>query len=584
MTDSTGLAPTADVTPVSPSTPDAAYINGLLSGAKWADPTHITFSFPTSGSFYEYGAGNFIAFNQVQADAVRLVLKNFASVANLVFTEVTETSTNHAQVRYGFTDPSGNASGWSWGVNSGPSGGDVWLPNTTSSSSPAPGNFRYKVLLHETGHSLGLKHPFTTSTTFGVTPLDRDSEEYTVMSYTAYRGGENLTTNDHVDTLMQDDIRALQYMYGANYHEQSGDTRYTWDPVTGAESVNGAVALVPASNKICMTIWDGGGVDTYDFSNYSGQYKTNLMVDLQPGNWSTISTSRLPSLTTGFHLPGNIANAFLYQDNPLSLIENAIGGDGDDSITGNQANNSLSGGLGNDRLFGLTGDDTLDGGAGNDTLDGGAGVDTVTYRATRAASTIVHNADGSLTVSSALDGVNAILNVEFLQFADQLVHAAPKADMNGEGKSDILLQNANTGACFVWEMNGLNLLGANTYGYVGTTLGADWKVKGTGDFNGDGKSDILLQNANTGACFVWEMNGLSLLDASSSGAVGWTPGKDWQVANVGDYNGDGKSDILLQNTATNACFVWEMNGLNLLSPNSYGYVGWTPSAEWHVAA
>ena len=109
-------------------------------------------------------------------------------------------------------------------------------------------------------------------------------------------------------------------------------------------------------------------------------------------------------------------------------------------------------------------------------------------------------------------------------------------------------------------------------------------MKGTGDFNGDGKSDILLQNANTGACFVWEMNGLSLLDGSSSGNVGWTPGKDWQVANVGDYNGDGKSDILLQNSATNACFVWEMNGLNLLSANSYGYVVWTPSADWHVAA
>ena len=71
-----------------------------------------------------------------------------------------------------------------------------------------------------------------------------------------------------------------------------------------------------------MTIWDGGGNDTYDFSNYT----TNLSVNLQPGSWTTASTAQLANLGNGHTAIGNIANAYLYNNNPASLIENAVGG------------------------------------------------------------------------------------------------------------------------------------------------------------------------------------------------------------------------------------------------------------------
>ena len=157
--------------------------------------------------------------------------------------------------------------------------------------------------------------------------------------------------------------------------------------------------------------------------------------------------------------------------------------------------------------------------------------------------------------------------------------AKATGDFNGDGKSDILLQNANDGACYVWEMNGLNLAPGGV-GFVGWTPGKDWQVKATGDFNGDGKSDILLQNAYDGACYVWEMNGLNLAPGGV-GFVGWTPGKDWQAKATGDFNGDGKSDILLQNANDGSCYVWEMNGLNL-APGGVGFVGWTPGKDWQV--
>ena len=218
-----------------------------------------------------------------------------------------------------------------------------------------------------------------------------------------------------------------------------------------------------------MTLWDGGGEDTYDFSNYS----TNLSVDLQPGAWTTLAQDEVAEAKDHTMAPGNIANARLFEGDTRSLIENAIGGSGDDSITGNQADNHLMGGSGDDQLFGLDGNDTLDGGSGKDKIDGGVGVDTALYHATRAASTIVHNADGSLTVSSGLDGTDTVTNVEYLQFSDQIVHVNPNDDFNGDGESDIAFQNANaSGSVYVWEMNGAQILNPGA-GSV-ATAGADW--------------------------------------------------------------------------------------------------------------
>jgi len=56
---------------------------------------------------------------------------------------------------------------------------------------------------------------------------------------------------------MQDDILALQYMYGGNY--TAGARTYAWDPSTGQEFINGVGQGVPFHGKVFETIWDGGG-------------------------------------------------------------------------------------------------------------------------------------------------------------------------------------------------------------------------------------------------------------------------------------------------------------------------------------
>ncbi|HKU06665.1 MAG TPA: VCBS domain-containing protein, partial [Bradyrhizobium sp.] len=148
--------------------------------------------------------------------------------------------------------------------------------------------------------------------------------------------------------------------------------------------------------------WDGGGHDTYDFSNYT----TNLSVNLQPGAWSTASAAQLANLGGGHIAAGNIANALLYHDNPASLIEDVIGGTGNDNIVGNAADNHFTGGK------------------GNDTIDGGAGIDTAIFSGARDHFIWAHNTDGSWTVtdmSPGGDGVDTLWNIEFMQFTDMTI-------------------------------------------------------------------------------------------------------------------------------------------------------------------
>ena len=155
-------------------------------------------------------------------------------------------------------------------------------------------------------------------------------------------------------------------------------------------------------------------------------------------------------------------------------------------------------------------------------------------------------------------------------------------DFNGDGKSDIVFQNTASdggGAVYIWAMNGASIAGDGT-GYV-ASAGADWVVKGVGDFNGDGRSDIVFQNANeNGAVYIWSMEGTTI-SANGSGMPG-VAGADWAVKGVGDYNGDGKSDILFQNTTSGAVYIWDMDGAHIINPGA-GWVA-TAGADWHATA
>jgi hypothetical protein len=135
-------------------------------------------------------------------------------------------------------------------------------------------------------------------------------------------------------------------------------------------------------------------------------------------------------------------------------------------------------------------------------------------------------------------------------------------DFDGDGLSDILLRDENTGDLSVWLMNGAQIRAES--GFIGSP-GSSFKVAGTGDFNGDGKDDILLRDDATGNVFLWLMNGRTIATTSFVGS----PGILYTVVGVADFNGDGKADVLLR-YVNNDLGMWFMNGSAIIAG---GFVG-----------
>lgn len=416
-----------------------AYVDGILGDYKWGTSS-LTYSFPTSASFYgtNYGSSepstNFGALNAAQIQAAKAAFAAYAAVANITFTQVTESASTHGDLRVAMSDLPGTA--WGYYPSTAASGGDVWLNKSGGNyNTPVKGNYAYISFLHEIGHALGLEHPQDNNM-----PSNRDSIEYTVMSYRSYVGAplQNYTneTWGFAQSLMMYDIAAIQHMYGANFTTNAGNSVYTWSPTTGQMLINGVGQGAPGGNRILMTVWDGGGVDTYDFSNYS----SNLQVDLNPGGWTTTSSEQLARLNaSGSKVAvGNIANALLYQGDPRSLIENAEGGSGNDRIVGNVAANTLWGNGGADTLIGGDGDDLLYGGSGGDRLEGGNGIDSASYLEATAR-VVVDLASPSLNGGEATgDTYSSIEQVIGSNYDDSLSGDSAANGLGGFGGNDTL--------------------------------------------------------------------------------------------------------------------------------------------------
>ncbi|WP_247278808.1 MULTISPECIES: M10 family metallopeptidase C-terminal domain-containing protein [unclassified Bradyrhizobium] len=401
-----------------------ADIDGLLSGYKWSGA--ITYSFPDSSSDYTGGSSEPTTSGFASAPTQMQTAINYA--VGLI------NSYTNANVRYAGTNgadimiaqsPSANPTSYAYYPGNYASGGDIWFGTQYNYSLAKLGNYYFTTALHELGHAFGLKHSQETGGPANVAvPTAHDDSEYTVMSYRSYVGASTTSgyTNEaygYPQTYMANDILTLQTMYGANFTTQSSNTVYTWNPTTGQEFINGIGQLAPgggvggSANRIYETVWDGGGVDTYDLSTYT----TNLSINLNPGASSVFSSVQLAYLGDGHYASGNVYNAYLYNGDARSYIDNAIGGSGNDTLVGNAIANTLNGSFGNDRITG---------GGGNDTIIGGSGTDTAMYSGSEANYAISYDSATQIFTiidqrSGSPDGTDTVTGVEYFQFADRTI-------------------------------------------------------------------------------------------------------------------------------------------------------------------
>src|SRR5207237_1044582 len=134
-------------------------------------------------------------------------------------------------------------------------------------------------------------------------------------------------------------------------------------------------------------------------------------------------------------------------------------------------------------------------------------------------------------------------------------------DFDGDGKADILWRNALTGENYIWLMNGLTIASRGSINVVDPTSG--WQVQGIGDFDGDGKADILWRNAPTGENYIYLMNRQTVAARGVSHIA--VRASAWQMQGIGDFDGDGKADILWRNSSTGENYVYFMNGWAIVS-------------------
>ena len=338
--------PTSGFSISSISTSGQNDIDSLLQTWRWGSGSgtvEMTYSFGTSDSVYISGysepTNGFGEFSEHQKVATRSALDYWSDVANITFTEVTDSASVAGDLR--FAKSSEPSTAWAYLPNSGATGGDVWVGPNSLFNNMAEGTYGFQTMLHEIGHALGLMHTHQGST---IAASNIDWTGYSVMSYRSYENAPltGYTQNYYPTTPMINDIKAIQYIYGANTSHNSGDTTYSW--TTGG--------------RVLETIWDAGGTDTIDWSNQSLAAKINLT----SGVWSELG----PSYYSKW--PTTEDRTLMIAEN--TVIENAIGGSAADTIIGNTAANVLTGGGGSDTLTGGSGNDrfVFASGFGSDTI------------------------------------------------------------------------------------------------------------------------------------------------------------------------------------------------------------------------
>ncbi len=387
--------------------------NGLW---RWTGYT-ITYAFPTTAAGINAGNGEASGFRAVSASQQILFRLALQTWDDLIPQNIAQSAGGTSDIEIAFSSSLGDSYAYVKQGSSAATSGSAWFSTTqgqdawNSTVSPTIGYHGFETLMHELGHALGLNHMGDYNAGNGRVPLPssyQDSSVYSIMSYFGPTGPIRSSEVANADWIGQDgigyepqtpmlnDVLAIQNIYGVSSTTRTDNTIYGFHATITGESAK--LYDFTINKHPILTIFDSAGSDTLDFSGWIAPSTINL----ESGVFSSCN-----------YMTNNIVIAY------NCLIENAVGGSGNDTLNGNGTGNRLDGGTGNDSLYGGAGNDFLTGGSGNDALDGGDGDDTAIFAGTYSSYTFAYaSVSGVLTVTGSVTGVDSVVRVEYFQFSD----------------------------------------------------------------------------------------------------------------------------------------------------------------------
>ncbi|WP_164484902.1 M10 family metallopeptidase C-terminal domain-containing protein [Pseudomonas orientalis] len=279
-------------------------------------------------------AANESKFNETQKAQARRSMQSWADVANVTFEEDAVGAEGRLRFINDKTPAVADAvfSHYQGRVRINPRYGD--------NRAPAVNGFGRQTLTHEIGHTLGAAHTGEYDAMRGPVTYHKhaayaqDSRAFSLMSYFDVSHTHQDFKGQHASSPLMADIAWSHKVFGANRQTRNTDTTYGFN----SNTLRDDLSLSSPRDGAVFCVWDGGGNDTLDFSGYH----QNQVINLRAESFSDVGGMK-----------GNVSIA------RGVVLENAIGGSGNDVLIGNAADNRLKGGVGADRMRGGAGSDSF---------------------------------------------------------------------------------------------------------------------------------------------------------------------------------------------------------------------------------
>jgi hypothetical protein len=187
----------------------------------------------------------------------------------------------------------------------------------------------------------------------------------------------------------------------------------------------------------------------------------------------------------------------------------------------------------------------------------------------------------AVVLSNASGAILGATPTHTVTITDDDALAFIRGDFNQDGKTDILWRHDVSGENVLWYMNGAVLAGGE-FTTPAALTDTRWKMVGTHDFNADLKNDILWRHDTAGGNVLWFMNG-SVMTSGTFLTPAALVDINWKMAGTGLFDGDGRPDIAWHHQVSGEVVLWYMNG-SVLTSGTFTSPSSFPNTNWRLVA